>query len=170
LRGYQQEFEHLANRVVGWRQKALMGTFLRGLKQDIVSAVQMFKPKTLCDISELARMRDDNLSRDRKIASGEGPIVSTNSAEYSTHTTGPYSSGAAKKLSWEEMHKRREKGLCFGCNKKFTPGHRCQTPQALSIEVSATEERFEEFENGDTKIVGGKYGTEEVEPLINFHT
>jgi len=96
--------------------------------------------------------------------------VSKNSVGYSTHTTRPYSSGAAKKLSWEEMQKRREKGLCFGCNEKFTSGHRCQTPQALSIEVSATEERFEEFENGDTKIVGGKRGTEEVEPLINFST
>jgi hypothetical protein len=68
------------------------------------------------------------------------------------------------------MQKRREKGLCFGCNEKFTSGHRCQTLQALSIEVSAMEEMFEEFENGDTKIVGGKLGTEEVEPLINFST
>jgi hypothetical protein len=170
LQDYQQEFEHLANRVVGWPQKALVGTFLGGLQQDIVYAVRMFKPKTLRDAIELACMRDDNLSRDRKIASGEGPTMSTNSAGYSTHTTRPYSSGAAKKLSWEEMQKRREKGLCFGCNEKFTSGYRCQTPQALSIEVSATEERFEEFENGDTKIVGGKRGTEEVEPLINFST
>jgi hypothetical protein len=44
-----------------------------------------------------------------------------------------------KKLSWEEMQKRREKGLCFGCNKKFTLGHRCQTPQAFVIEVVTTE-------------------------------
>jgi hypothetical protein len=67
------------------------------------------------------------------------------------------------------MQKRRKKGLCFRCNEKFTPGHPCQTPQALSIEVSTTEERFEELENGDTKIVDGKRGTEEFEPLINFH-
>jgi hypothetical protein len=45
-----------------------------------------------------------------------------------------------------------------------------QTPQALSIEVSAMEERFEEFENGDTKIVDGKCDIEEVELLINYHT
>jgi hypothetical protein len=49
-------------------------------------------------------------------------------------------------------------------------GHHFQTPQALFIEVSLMEERFEEFKNGDTKIVDGKRGTEEVEPLINFHT
>jgi hypothetical protein len=32
------------------------------------------------------------------------------------------------------------------------------------------EERFEEFENGDTKIVDGKCDIEEVELLINYHT
>jgi len=111
----------------------------------------MFKLKTLREAIEVARMGDDNLSRDRKTARGERPkpqptesfpksnhsTVSTYSAEYSTNTTRPYSSGAAKKLSWEEMQKRREKGLCFGCNEKFTPGHRCHTPQAFSIEISA---------------------------------
>ncbi len=32
------------------------------------------------------------------------------------------------------------------------------------------EEKFEKFENGDTKIVSGKRETEEVKPLINFST
>jgi hypothetical protein len=36
--------------------------------------------------------------------------------------------------------------------------------------VLATDERFEEFEDGNIEIVEGKRGTEEVEPLINFHT
>jgi hypothetical protein len=93
---YQQEFEQLANQADGWPQKTLMGTFLGGLKKDIVSAVRMFKPKTLRDAIELARMRDDNLSRDPKTARGEGPkpqqtesfpkhnhsTMSTYSAEY----------------------------------------------------------------------------------------
>jgi len=33
LREYQQEFEHLANRMDGWPQKALVGTFLGGLRK-----------------------------------------------------------------------------------------------------------------------------------------
>jgi hypothetical protein len=96
---YQQEFEWLANYSAGWPQKALVGTFLGGLKNDIVSAVRMFKLKTLCDAIELARMRDDNFSKDHKTAPDEGPIVSTYSAGYSTNTTSQYSLGAAKKLS-----------------------------------------------------------------------
>ena len=65
LREYQQEFECLANRVNGWPQKALVGTFLGGLKQEIVSALRMFKLKTLCDAIELVQMRDDNLLKTR---------------------------------------------------------------------------------------------------------
>jgi hypothetical protein len=33
----------------------------------------------------------------------------------------------------------------------------------------APEEKYEEFENGNTKIVEGKHKTEEVEPLISLH-
>jgi len=162
---YQQEFERLANRVDGWPQKALVGTFLGGLKNNVVSAVWMFKPKTLRDAIELARMRDDNLSKDRKTARGvrlkpqhtksfpktTHSIGLTFSTGYPSNTTWPYSSRAAKKLSWEEMQKRREKGLCFGCNEKFTPRYRCQTPRALSIEVYALEEKYEELEDCDTE-------------------
>jgi hypothetical protein len=156
LREYQQEFERLANRVEGWRQKALVGAFLGGLNSDIVSAVRMFKPKTLRDAIELARMRDENNSKTKKNQRSDGfRPQNTNfmqktightatSSGQSTRTsavptTRTYSSGAAKKLSWEEMQKRREKGLCFGCNDKFTPGHRCQKPQAFFISAYTTE-------------------------------
>jgi hypothetical protein len=39
-----------------------------------------------------------------------------------------------KRLSWDEMQKRRTHGLCFNCEEKFTPGHRCNGPQLLLLE------------------------------------
>jgi hypothetical protein len=39
-----------------------------------------------------------------------------------------------KKLSWDEMQQRREKGLCFNCNEWYTLGHRCTVPQLFIIE------------------------------------
>ena len=62
---YQKEFEWPANRVVGWPQKALIGTFLGGLKEEIASKVGMFKPKTLWEIIEFAKMMDERLSRQK---------------------------------------------------------------------------------------------------------
>jgi hypothetical protein len=96
---YQQEFERFANRVARWPQKALVGTFIGGLKQDIISTMRMFKSKTLCDAIELARMRDDNLSRDWKTASGEGPTVSI------------YQSGTQQMLH-AHIHRVRPRNCC----------------------------------------------------------
>ncbi|KAJ9141050.1 hypothetical protein P3X46_031632 [Hevea brasiliensis] len=44
---YQQKFERLGNRVHGWSQKALIGTFIGGLKPEVAEGIRMFKPKTL---------------------------------------------------------------------------------------------------------------------------
>ena len=46
LRDYQREFEKLGNRVQGWTQKALVGTFMGGLKSEVTDGIRMFKPKT----------------------------------------------------------------------------------------------------------------------------
>lgn len=52
------------------------------------------------------------------------------------------------------MQKQSEKGLCFNCDKKFTPGHRCKTIQVFLIEPMKEEE-------GDGEEVGAD--VEEVE-------
>ena len=41
LRDYQREFEKLSNRVRGWTQRALVGTFMGGLKAEISDGIQM---------------------------------------------------------------------------------------------------------------------------------
>jgi hypothetical protein len=66
-RDFQKEFEKLGSRVRGWTQKALIGTFMGGLKAEIIDGIQMFKPKTLKDAIGLARVRDDQLTRQRKL-------------------------------------------------------------------------------------------------------
>ena len=45
LRDYQKEFEKLGNRVHGWTQKELVGTFMGGLEPEIAEGIRMFKPK-----------------------------------------------------------------------------------------------------------------------------
>jgi hypothetical protein len=63
LHEYQREFERLGNRVRGWTQKALVGTFMGGLRSDISDDIRMFKPQTLKDVISFARMKDDQLMR-----------------------------------------------------------------------------------------------------------
>ena len=59
LHEYQKEFERLGNRVQGWTQKALVGTFMGGLKSEIADGIRMFEPKILKESISLARMKDE---------------------------------------------------------------------------------------------------------------
>ena len=94
LRDYQKEFERLGNKVGGWTQKALVGTFMGGLEPEIVEGIRMFKPKTLKEAISLARMKDDHLIRQKKTV----PMSSTTSSIIKSSPT-------MKRLSWEEMQK-----------------------------------------------------------------
>nr|GEW16408.1 hypothetical protein VITISV_041623 [Tanacetum cinerariifolium] len=66
LRDFQQKFRRLGNRVQGWTQKALVGTFMGGLKSEIADGIRMFKPKTVKEVTSLVRMRDEHLSHQKK--------------------------------------------------------------------------------------------------------
>ncbi|KAH9696914.1 hypothetical protein KPL71_023390 [Citrus sinensis] len=141
LREYQKEFERLGNQVHGWSQKALVGTFMGGLKPEIAEDIRMFRPRTLKEAISLARMKDDQIARQKKIIRSSIPIRSPYALNRATTTT-PY-----KRLSWEEMQRRRAQGLCFNCNDKFTAGHKCTKAQLLILECETTPEEglYEEF-------------------------
>ncbi|KAH9780314.1 hypothetical protein KPL71_008031 [Citrus sinensis] len=140
LRDNQHEFEKLGNRVQGWTQKALIGTFMGGLKLEVADGIRMFKPKTLKEAISLARTRDEQLTRQKRFT---WPIPQNRPLAAVT----PVNQRAAiapKRLGWEEMQKRRAQGLCFSCNERFTPGHKCQGPRLLLIESHNNSQENEE--------------------------
>lgn len=153
LREYQKEFERLQNKVNNWSEEALVGTFLGGLNEAIASHVQMFAPTTLKDVIRLARLSDD-LQRQRRVFQ---PRVNTSATTFSPRpTTGtPSSTGQSfsrnnatqtpKKLSWEELKRKRSLGLCFSCDERYTPGHKCKKSQLLLMEGEDEGEEEEEF-------------------------
>ena len=148
LRDYQREFEKLGNRVHGWTQKALVGTFMGGLKPEIADGIRMFKPKTLKEAISLARTRDEQLTRQRRFAC---PIPPNRPATAVT-SINQRTSIVPKRLGWEEMQKRRAQGLCFNCNERFTPGHKCQGPRLLLIEDhDEVQDKEEEAEISDNR-------------------
>ncbi|RVW92516.1 Retrovirus-related Pol polyprotein from transposon 297 [Vitis vinifera] len=50
------------------------------------------------------------------------------------------------------MQKRRAQGLCFNCNERFTPGHKCQGPRLLLIEGhDEVQDKEEEAEISDNR-------------------
>ncbi|EEF45881.1 conserved hypothetical protein [Ricinus communis] len=111
LRDYQKEFEKLGNKVQGWTQRALVGTFIGGLKPEIAEGIRMFKLQSLKEAISLARMRDEQLIRTWRLTRPlNKPTVETITSDAAKITP------ATKRLSWEEMQKRRAQGLCFNCD------------------------------------------------------
>lgn len=138
LRDYQKEFERLMNKVENWSEDALVGTFLGGLKDAIADNVRMFSPTTLRMVIKLARLRDEQLQKQRR------PFTPRPQSQTSTTHQPPPSTSTPKKLSWDEMKRKRSLGLCFSCDERYTPGHKCKTSQLLLMLGADVEEEEED--------------------------
>lgn len=78
-----------------------------------------------------------------------------------------------KCLTHMEMAARREKGLCFNCDTKFTPGHRCKQAQFLCLMVeqedsSSSEDPPTELQPTSAVDALETQGLLDV-PCISFH-
>lgn len=60
----------------------------------------------------------------------------------------PYnSSQLAKRISFNEMQLRKAKGLCFNCDEKFSPSHKCQNRRLLVLQWDEEPPDFAEKES-----------------------
>ncbi|CAA0820322.1 Unknown protein, partial [Striga hermonthica] len=150
LREYSREFERLACRVRDWPEEALVGAFIDGLKFDLAAEVRLERPDTMHDAMEVARRREDHLFATRR---GRADVRFTDArrtgSNQATVGTRPNASNRpagtiVRRLTPEEVKCRREKGLCFKCEEKFTPGHQCK--QVFVIEVANPEDEEVEVE------------------------
>lgn len=108
--------------------KGGVSTFMGGLKPGIADVIRMFKPKSLKEAISLVRMRDEQLTRQKK-ATRPFNMIKLDPSPTKLKSTSPM-----KRLTWDEKQKRQACGLCFNCDEKFTPGHRCRGPQLLLLE------------------------------------
>ncbi|CAA0811081.1 Unknown protein, partial [Striga hermonthica] len=184
LREYIKEFERLACRVRDWPEEALVGTFIGGLKFDLAAEVRLERPDTMHAAMKVARRRDDHLTATRKgrtdaryletqraqpnesnmVPSGRPP-----DSTRSTNSTQPPGS-EVKHLTPEEIKRRREKGLCFKCDEKFTPGHHCK--QAFVIHVIDPNEEEPEIEKDweqEVEIGGSRRGGRDLDACDGWY-
>jgi hypothetical protein len=156
VRDYQIQFERLLSRVGRLAPDHQLGCFISGLKETIRTEVQAARPTNLSAAVGMARLyeakhqaqRRPTLTDNRR-SPNEPPMPS--SALTRGRTT------QIKRLTAEEVKERREKGLCFNCDEKFVPGHRCA--KLFWLEVLAAEEEppldhsLDEEEEGETPAI-----------------
>lgn len=172
LHDYQRDLKCLANQVGGWPQRTMIGTFLGGLKEEIAAEVKMFKPRMLREAIGKARMCDERLARKKKHARNELQKLTaiTKNVVASTSTARQLVGSPIKEKSWEEMKRQQEKGLCFNCNERFTPGNKCWVPHVFLIENdNAWVEDGEEEEQEDHGSPANEQFSTPEKPEISLH-
>ncbi|CAH9112200.1 unnamed protein product [Cuscuta europaea] len=169
IQEYRQEFSRRVSRVHDWPEHCLLGVFINGLKEDLKADVRIHKPRTVYQAMSLALQFESKLGPNKGLS--KPPYLSNNRPGQSTPltqhrdtkaatlspqggytTTAGHSATAASvtaNRSWEsERQLRRDKGLCFRCNEKFGPGHRCKTPTFSLLELTDSREEVKQEEVG----------------------
>lgn len=178
---YYTEFLVLANCVEGLSTEAILDCFVSGLKPELRRVVMAFAPQTLIRAADLARLFDDNGSlvplgprTASKPWSSSGHGSSTASPKSFSPTFKPSSptaitlptasSGASsspstmpafKRLSAAEIRAKREKGLCYYCDSKYTPSHNCKPSFSLLMDQDELHEMMHDG-SADADITAGK--------------
>lgn len=140
ISAYLNQFEMLANRIIGLSAPFLLSCFVSGLAPEIRREVQALHPLTLVQVAGLARLQEEKLADQRRSTHGglheRAPTLFP--LYYHRHLRVlryyPPLLNCRRRLSPKEITMRREKGLCFNCDKKFTRGHKCSSHIFLLIE------------------------------------
>ncbi|XP_061357641.1 uncharacterized protein LOC133301946 [Gastrolobium bilobum] len=135
---YQTHFEQLANQVIGIDDLTLQSYFESGLKPEIRKEVRMHLPASLEQAIDLAKIIEDKLN-DRSTsrnfysknqvnntANNQAGLLPTPSKNLAIGTGATKTPLPMRKLSTAEMAEKREKGLCFYCDEKFSRSHVCK--------------------------------------------
>ena len=172
---YKSQFEFLSNQLRGLAKSYKLSCFLSGIKEDIRFMVRMLNPPNLHMAFGLAKMQEENVAALRRTARAG---VVTLGPRISQGLLGPNDKGLLgpnekramvpiQRLSPMQMRERREKGLCYNCDDKWGPSHKCKSARLFILEGEDGDETIKFDEWGNNLHEG--LDTEEVEPEISIH-
>ncbi|KAL5168400.1 hypothetical protein HKD37_11G030560 [Glycine soja] len=135
------EFEDLANHIVGLPLSFFLSCFISRLTPEIRKEVQAHQPLTLVHAAGLARLQEEKLLDARFLSRARAPTLAKPPPRpLSSVTTSllptPMKTPMLvplKRLSTEELASRRERGFCFNCDERFQRGHKCASRMFLLI-------------------------------------
>lgn len=157
---YIAEFEELRGYVLTHHNvhtpDFYLSSFISGLRADIQQALYVYKPRTLNEAMEKAREQETLIELlDKRVKTPfktatmptkPAPAwISPKPATSSTSSSTPQQTSISKlpeikRITPQEMAKRREKGLCYNCDEVYSRGHKCQRPQLYLMEGDDMEE------------------------------
>nr|KAJ0197601.1 hypothetical protein LSAT_V11C700383600 [Lactuca sativa] len=161
VRDYVDRFESFAGQVNGVSESVQESTFIKGLKPSVRSAVRIAEPESLSQAIRMALKINENKGQGEVKAGGYGTSKWNNGGAaktITTHTptgivpekkTSSNNGGdTLKRLTPTELAEKKAKGICFRCDGKYSPGHRCPS-KAFQVLLVDEEDTVEEEDDGE---------------------
>ncbi|PKI35828.1 hypothetical protein CRG98_043799, partial [Punica granatum] len=179
---YQASFEAISNETMALPGTFLLHCFISGLRLDIKTAVLAHRPTTLEDAITLAHLHEQRLALEkgfiRPSLGRSPPLLPTPSTPPSsvgstitTPTTLPRKQ-PVRRLSYAEAQQRREKGLCFYCDEKYTFNHKCASrPKLFLFEDEGGQHSEPVSQTSNDTALAEELQVQEVQALstISYH-
>ncbi|GJR93699.1 reverse transcriptase domain-containing protein [Tanacetum coccineum] len=170
---YQEAFEKNSHQVDGLPEILLVGCFIGGLKEEIRLEVKLKTPKNLTEAIDMALLVEEKLNLQRRGYTSQRFLALPAPSESTTTQgiLGPSPNqrinlpapNPIQRLSQTKARKRRVKGLCYYCDDRYTPGHKCSKPQLFMISDVYEVENEENI--GDTQ----EHNPDDSLAEISFH-
>jgi hypothetical protein len=158
---YYLKFTSLANRVYGLSNDAMIDCFISGLTDEIRRDVLIYTPTSIVKAVSLAKLYEEkyttntkpqktfNYSTNKPFTAKPENSTRNSAPILNTPPTRPMSqmqkNPNIKRISPAEMQIRRDKGLCYWCDEKFSFTHKCPNIQLMLLQYDDNEQQlFEE--------------------------
>ncbi|PNX99071.1 retrotransposon-related protein, partial [Trifolium pratense] len=139
---YYLEFTALANRSTGLTPEALLDCFISGLQKEL--------KREFCSNPNSVTSTHPRSSYTKTITTNQPlkqpPILPTPTTK---PFNSPLKSKTIKNISPAEMQLRREKGICYYCDEKFSPQHRCPNKHLMLLQLDDVESVESDTDSGE---------------------
>ncbi|XP_019240631.1 PREDICTED: uncharacterized protein LOC109220626 [Nicotiana attenuata] len=148
----QSRFEKIANETSDISDRLLVCLFVSGLRTDIKSSILAHRPTTYEDVVHLAHIHEQRILAEKgpprpAFANRTPPLLpnphtvpnNISSTSVGPSNSPPQTRATLKRLSHAELQSRRERGLCYYCEEKYTAGHKCKSPPQLLLLTNEPE-------------------------------
>ncbi|KAF4362503.1 hypothetical protein G4B88_023916 [Cannabis sativa] len=145
---YCEGFLELLAPLEGVSDAVALGQFLSGLKRGLKEELRLFEPSTLNKAMEMAAKIEN---KNQSLFGNRSPW---GNSKYPSHHEDRKSTefppkdrkpmGQYRRMTDSELQEKRRKGICYRCDNKWSPGHRCEKKE-LSVIVTHDDEIDRDF-------------------------
>jgi hypothetical protein len=151
-------FQRLNIKVTNIPDEHLIDVFIGTLKDNIIHEVHLWEPKSLENAFRVARnVESKNIAMATR---------STNPNIYRENNAPSSKTPQPTRLTPQQLEERKEKGLCFNCDNKYSKGHKCGENKLFYIDCEEEEEEEQEQEPSQDENVEA-ISSEELTPTIS---